>query len=94
MKKLISLLVVALLITLFVFLLVGCEIGVHPIGVPTSKGTHICVNNVSPYSSGAAYYCGSDCCYYQFYDDGGICEEVWCYDHHYCNWKITESYCY
>ena len=93
MKKLISLFIITVFLT-------GCEIAFRP-RVPVVTTTSyvtppaMCIGDYyTPYPSDWAYYCDSDCCYYQLQDGPWTCEETWCYDYYYCGWDLVDEICY
>ena len=96
-----------ILILLFILICIGCEIyGPAPtykpgvIGVAINDPYDTCYD-YSPYFVGDALFCGAgpfsgeNYCVWEFlYPGMYICEETWHYDTFYCDWYITDEYCY
>ena len=87
MKKLLSLF-------LLCTILFGCEIGVRPVPVPTKIVFKGQTCGPEPYDTQWASYCDGTCCYEEYYDNGWLCEEAWCYDYYYCSWEYMGEICY
>jgi len=91
MKKLINI--------LFILAFMGsCSMEVRPRNVGTSPpimvNTDVCINSYDPYPIDWASYCDMNCCYYEFYSEGWICEEAWCFDSYFCEWEYMGEICY
>ena len=94
MKKIISILLLCA---------IGCEF--HSAHDHDRSGTHYyptavvvepavtvnyCGYDPYPYSTEWADYCIGDCCAWEIYDGFWTCQETWCYDTLFCEWKVTE----
>ena len=75
----------------------SCSVDVRPrksLVTHVPAHTDICVDIYEPYPIDWASYCDSDCCYYEFYSGGWICEEAWCFDSYTCEWEYMGEVCY
>ena len=90
MKKIISVLLLAMFVG-------GCTVDVRPrSGFSNYAPMHAdaCIERYDPYPIEWASNCDSDCCYYEFYSGGLVCEEAWCFDSYTCEWEYMGDVCY